>query len=201
MLEFTTRLLDKNIEADRVTQAKSWRRGEETYMLGINYRGSRILVDEIGEGEITKTSSYKDEEGVLHAGDRAPDSPGLRIIGSNTMPTRLFDIYRPVYHTILVFTDDKDYALPVVSVFKGFPVPIVRTVIVHPANGQAVVFGADMDVVDSEGHAYRCYGIEETWKTVIVRPDGVVGAIVAGIEGVKKYFGLIFTEDVQRYLR
>jgi hypothetical protein len=43
MLKLTAHLLDKNIEADRVIQTKNWRRGEETYMLGINHRGSCIL--------------------------------------------------------------------------------------------------------------------------------------------------------------
>ncbi|KAF8551173.1 hypothetical protein OG21DRAFT_1605459 [Imleria badia] len=158
MLKFTTHLLDKNIEADLVTQANSRRRRDETYMLGINNRGSRILVDEFDEGENEPLQ-------------------GRRIIGSNAAPTRLFNIYKPVYHTVLVFTDDKDYALPVVFAFKGFPVPIV--------------------LLWSEGHAYRYYGIEKTWNTVIVRPDGSNAAPTRLFNIYKPVYHtvLVFTDD------
>ncbi|KAF8840825.1 hypothetical protein BDN67DRAFT_929567 [Paxillus ammoniavirescens] len=193
-LQFTTHLLDKTIEADRVAQAKSWRRGEEAYMLGVNYRGSRILVDEFGcESEVEGVNPYGNlNDDAVRAGDRAPDSPGLKVVsGSNESSTRLFDIFKPAYHTILVFTEDREYVSKVVSV--STPVPIFRTIVVRPQNSTDVVDagGADIEVVDSEGHAYRSYGVGKESRIIVVRPDGVVGAIVSGLEGVKRYFGLI----------
>ena len=44
-----------------------------------------------------------------------------------------------------------------------------------------------MDVVDRENHTSRRRSYEV--GRLIVRPDGVVGVIVAEIEGVKSYFG------------
>ncbi|KIJ65140.1 hypothetical protein HYDPIDRAFT_153117 [Hydnomerulius pinastri MD-312] len=204
MLKLTTHLLDKNIEADRVAQAKSWRRGEETYMLGVNYRGSRILVDDFGhESEGVGRNPYGDlNEDAVRAGDRAPDSPGLRLISGTSKPVkRLFDIFRPVHHTILVFTEDAEYISSVVSTVKGLPGRIARTVVVRPRNSEAAsVHGADMEVGDGQGYAYRFYGVQgRTSRTIIVRPDGVVGAIIGEVEGVKKYFGLILSEEVLRY--
>jgi hypothetical protein len=196
-LQFTTHLLNKTVEADRVAQAKSWRRGEEAYMLGVNYRGSRILVDEFGcesEVEVVNPYGYLNDDAV-RAGDRAPDSPGLKVVsGLNESSTRLFDIFKPAHHTILVFTANREYVSTVVSV--STPVPIFRTIVVRPQNSADVVGagGADIEVVDSEGHAYRSYGVGKGSRTIVVRPDGVVGAIVSGVEGVKKYFGLILLE-------
>ncbi|KAF8714255.1 hypothetical protein AX14_012859 [Amanita brunnescens Koide BX004] len=52
--------------------------------------------------------------------------------------------------------------------------------------------GADV-VIDAAGHAYRAYLTEKgEKKAVVVRPDGVAGAIVRGTEGVKAYLGKIF---------
>jgi hypothetical protein len=65
-----------------------------------SYRGSRILVDEFDEGGTARTTSHR---------DRAPDSPGpWMILGSNAAPTRLFNIYKPVCHTVLVFTERRE---------------------------------------------------------------------------------------------
>jgi hypothetical protein len=57
-----------------------------------------------------------------------------------------------------------------------------------------VASGADV-VVDAAGHAYRAYLTEKgEKKVVVVRPDGVAGAIVRGAEGVKAYIEKIFVE-------
>lgn len=48
-------------------------------------------------------------------------------------------------------------------------------------------------MVDSEGHALAKYIVSPDKPTIIiVRPDGVVGGIVHGIDGVRKYFGTVF---------
>ena len=56
----------------------------------------------------------------------------------------------------------------------------------------AVTSRADV-VVDSVGHAYRAYLTEKGEKrVVVVRPDGVAGAIVRGAEGVRAYIEKVF---------
>ncbi|KAH7885854.1 FAD binding domain-containing protein [Phlebopus sp. FC_14] len=198
MLNLTTRFLDKNIEADKQAQAKSWRRGEETYMLAINYRGSRILVDEFAGG--TKAANpYGDlNEETLRAGDRAPDAPGLSVVsGPDTTVTRLFDIFKPIHHTILVFTHEDSYASSIVSAVKELPTSVVRTIVLHPPDlvvpSTAKGVGADFELMDTEGWAAQFYGLGErsSSRTIVVRPDGVIGAVVEGLEGLRKYFDLI----------
>jgi len=52
---------------------------------------------------------------------------------------------------------------------------------------------ADLVLVDQGDHAYSAYLVEATQtKVFVIRPDGVIGAIVHGAEGVEKYFSKIF---------
>ena len=54
--------------------------------------------------------------------------------------------------------------------------------------------GADYTGVDTEGHAYVAYGVlPEHPMTAIIRPDGVVGGIVFGLEGLKTYLQAVFS--------
>ncbi|KAI6033347.1 hypothetical protein EDC04DRAFT_2706926 [Pisolithus marmoratus] len=48
-------------------------------------------------------------------------------------------------------------------------------------------------LIDQAGHAYRGYVVEEQEaRVVVVRPDGVVGAIVHGVTGLEQYFEGVF---------
>ncbi|KAI6117272.1 FAD binding domain-containing protein [Pisolithus croceorrhizus] len=206
-------------------------RGKNMYMLGVNCRTSPIVVDEFAptstSGVAVVHNAYGNiQEGVLRAGDRAPDAPGLVPVlksnravpntwGISALPpaeglenTRLFDIFAPIYHTVLIFAPA--LADPVVaSVLAALQqcVPkngLVRPVVVLPnslpdlgagVEGSSVqdqARGAEV-LVDQAGHAYRGYVIEnDEVKVVAVRPDGVVGAIVRGVEGLKRYFDGVF---------
>ena len=48
---------------------------------------------------------------------------------------------------------------------------------------------------DTEGYAYKMYGVTDPKELTVclVRPDGVVGAIVSGADGVERYRQLIFS--------
>jgi hypothetical protein len=66
--------------------------------------------------------------------------------------------------------------------------PIIRLVVVLPQEAVATEsrsMASRVDVVvDAAGHAYRAYLTEKGQKRVmVVRPDGVAGAIVRGAEG------------------
>ncbi|KAI6018035.1 hypothetical protein PISMIDRAFT_690216 [Pisolithus microcarpus 441] len=205
-------------------------RGKNMYMLGVNCRTSPLVVDEFvptpASGVAVVHGAYGNiQEGILRAGDRAPDAPGLVPIvksnraASNTLVpsllpaeglqgTRLFDIFAPTYHTILIFVPVS--ADPVVSsVLAALQhcIPengLVRLLVVLPntlpdldggvetSSVQDQVHGAEV-LVDRAGHAYRGYLIEnDEVKVVVVRPDGVVGAIVHGAEGLERYFHGVF---------
>ncbi|KAI6105229.1 FAD binding domain-containing protein [Pisolithus croceorrhizus] len=212
---------------------RGMRRGKNVYMLGVNYRSSPIVVDEFAptsEASVAHSAYGEIQEGILQAGDRAPDAPGLvSVITHNCAPhlvssgsysavslpggvvgsTRMFDIFTSTHHTVIIFAPT--LVVPVVqSILKTLQEVVskelVQRVVVlpgsHPELGGHVESrtssgaGETADVellVDQVGHAYRGYVVEEgEIKIVVVRPDGVVGAIVRGVAGLEQYFEGVF---------
>lgn len=98
--------------------------------------------------------------GLIRAGDRAPDAPGLH---SADRTTRLSDLLRGPHLTLLHFADHTPATIS------------SRTITVSPPSTSAR-FGV---FVDAEGHAHRAYGVTSP-ATVLVRPDGHIGLAVAG---------------------
>ncbi|KAI6003387.1 hypothetical protein EDC04DRAFT_1022101 [Pisolithus marmoratus] len=211
----------KNIESNL---ERGIRRGKNMYMLGVNYRSSPIVIDDSGVAAVQH--AYGEiQEGILRAGDRAPDAPGLVLIPphdcalsnissgsqSNRMArgTRMFDIFASTHHTVIIFTPA--LVVPFVqsvlaTLQQVVPKELVRRVVVLPGSpserdghGESQMSSdedqaIDIEVlVDQEGHAYRAYIVEEQeTKAVIVRPDGVVGAVVRGVRGLEQYFEGVF---------
>lgn len=174
--------------------------------LGVNYRSSSIVVDDTQDEETAKqtvTSAYE-TDGVLRGGVRAPDAPQLRVLhgDSATTTTRLFDIYCSTHHTVLFLLPNaaSDAAAEISAVhdlLARLPTGTVRTVVIYAqrSSPDSDKIGGWIDVVleDQAGHAFDAYGSEEgEFRIVVVRPDGYVGAIVKGAEGVRKYFGKVF---------
>ena len=179
--------------------------GRENLMqLGVNYRGSSILVDERNaggsDGDVNVDSYTID--GFVRAGDRAPDAPGS---SGGSGPPRLFDIFRPYRHTVLLFAtgDEVEKMKPVTQALQQCPPGTVFSVILYPQGAthdrQVADLGANLVLEDQNGHAFEGYGITKdtnigsSLTVVIVRPDGVIGSIVYGVEGVHKYFKIIFS--------
>jgi len=195
MLNITTGMFNKLRSAPTIEGAMG--RDQKINMLGVNCRSSPIVLDEFTQAE--PLNSYRVlEEGVLVAGDRAPDAPELGLVGARATggaETRLFDVFCPIYHTVLVFAPDAASSTDVLEVLRRYPGDIIRPVIVL-AQGSEVTTGAQAGVtvvVDRGGHAYRGYlAVKGEKKVVVVRPDGVVGAIVHGAEGAEAYFANIF---------
>ena len=85
MLERTTELLNKTLSAKKEDDnaiSAAWNRPRALLQLGVNYRWSSIVLDERHPYTLGKKSNALDsygDEGItdFHAGDRAPDSPGL----------------------------------------------------------------------------------------------------------------------------
>ncbi|KAJ3901823.1 FAD binding domain-containing protein [Lentinula edodes] len=208
MLSKTTELFHKTFQpASPEKMAEGWRRGYELRMFGVNYRKSGIILDEkYSYGADEAVDPYRSgDDGTVRAGDRAPDAPKLSPVGQTnaTTYTTFLDLYNPVYHTILVFADpgrNREAIETILETIRGLPSSkdIIKTVVVLPQTSSsandASTSSADMVLLDTEGYAYKHYDVagDSQQPTVfIVRPDGFIGGLVFGVEGIKKYFGLI----------
>ncbi|KZV68142.1 hypothetical protein PENSPDRAFT_744267 [Peniophora sp. CONT] len=198
MLNVTHALADKTFKTN---DSSAWNRPVALRQLGVHYRWSSIVRDELSEeggaGEIKSTTIEPEDvygegsNGRLHAGDRAPDAPGLRDARTG-VETKLFDIFNPTRHIVLVL--DPSLVSEVATAVGKYAGGVVQTIVVGPKGSQdlSVLPSISAVLVDGEGHAHRAYGAEADVGIVVVRPDGVVGALLKGADGVGKYFSNIF---------
>ena len=202
MLELTTKLLKKTVnEKADGEDASAWKRGGELFQLGINYRWSEIVIDERTKQDNWVINPYGNEGDPLQAGDRAPEAPKLKDLRSATtddadVETSFFRIFSPAQHTALIFTNDPSRAAPVLDALDRYASGTVSSVLVLPKTVAAplTVGKAGHVLKDTKGHAYEAYAVSEDGLTVvIVRPDGVIGAVALGAEGVERYRQLVFS--------
>jgi 2-polyprenyl-6-methoxyphenol hydroxylase-like FAD-dependent oxidoreductase len=128
------------------------RRDEQTFQLGIGYRGSSLTEEARPEGE------------GLRAGDRAPDAPGLT---GPDGPCRMFDLLRGPHVTLLGFGAQWQPVLEACAAAFGNAVQ-GRLIVSQP--------GDPRHYVDSEDHARAAYG---EGVLFVVRPDNYVGLATA----------------------
>ncbi|EIW82598.1 hypothetical protein CONPUDRAFT_100901 [Coniophora puteana RWD-64-598 SS2] len=196
MLNITTAIL--NLSA--VNNDRGFQRPDSLRMLGVNYRSSSIVYDELSPPESrAPVPAYGDAiegDAPLIAGDRAPDAPGMRDVHDQGTEWRMFDIFKPTRHTVLVFAPWVEEARPVLAALaeKEPWKDAVRPVVVIPASATV---SAKLDGVlmlrDAEGYAYSGFRVVDgETRVVVVRPDGYVGAVVRGVEGMERYFKDIF---------
>lgn len=161
-------------------------------MMGINYRASPIVFDEIHQVDTGVLPDPYDSGSEINAGDRAPDAPELVDLRGET--TSLFKIFGYTYHTALVFARDIAAAKPILEGLKAYG-DKVKTVVIVP-QGSSIPAGdiqADYVLEDKAGHAYHAYiDAEKPCTTVVVRPDSYIGAIVSDDGGIRKYFEKIY---------
>ena len=204
MLNLTTKILKVTLNAPN--GEAGWKRTGNLNQLGVNYRGSSIVVDQANDlstgPEARKTHSAYDIEvgGVLQAGDRAPDASGLVQVKSNEEKsresTRLYKLLSPTRHTVLIFAEAADITATLDAIAK-YHKELVRPVVLLRAGTTNKVQNVACDVLeDHDGHAYHAYrSAEGVNGIVIIRPDGVVGAIVRDIEWLERYFRMIFVNS------
>ncbi|KAG7093483.1 hypothetical protein E1B28_007158 [Marasmius oreades] len=211
MLKKTTLLLDKTMSVNwketEDTDMFGFKKGFEMRQLGVNYRGSPIVVDERYSGSrLEVVDPYKGGlDGRVRAGDRAPAAGGLVCVPAEEtgeMTTTLFDVFTPSKHSMLVFAkegrDDSEVEQVLGVVNTLFPEGTVQTIVLYPYCQNHNVAGtrADWTLVDKEGYAFKHYHYsvyaEDRWKMVVVRPDAYIGAIVEGEEGLREYVKLVF---------
>ena len=205
MLDLTTKILEATI--DRPGDRAGWRRSGNLDQLGVNYRWSSIVVDQstessTGPGAKEAHSAYDVEAGgPLRAGDRAPDAPGLVKVNldnqKSSESTRLFKLLSPTYHTVLIFAEAVDVHATLHAAIARFPKELVRAVVLLRAGTTNKIQDVACDVFeDCDGHAYDAYkGAEGANGIVIIRPDGVTGAVVKDVDWVERYFRTVFVES------
>ncbi|KAK0188527.1 hypothetical protein F5146DRAFT_1122701 [Armillaria mellea] len=174
MLDKTTDLHNKTFTAGAAS-SEGWRRGPELYQFGVNYPSIRI---------------GRERDGPVRAGDRAPDAPGL--VSSQGEKTSLFEIFLTSYHTVLIFPGSDLEVKPILDLLKAYPAGTVKSVVILNQDDAPTVDVVPADFVLGDGEGYGRKHYNDRNGIVIVRPDGMVGALVGGVDGLKRYFNGIF---------
>lgn len=205
MLDITTTLLKRTVTD---TQGKGWDRSGNIHQLGVNYRGSAIVFNENPDTYQPNDlmPSYSVEEGSpLQPGDRAPDASGLvTLLPSETTPatTRLFDLFSAFRHTAIIFasvgsTESDLVFSSIVQFIRTHPVlnDLVRPIVIHK-KGEKFVQNLSVEVFeDRDGCANEAYGGKDGALDIfVIRPDGIVGAKIRSLKGLRRYFGAIFRD-------
>ncbi|ESK81901.1 putative monooxygenase [Moniliophthora roreri MCA 2997] len=192
MLEMTTAIMQRDLIL--TGQPGRWTRAFELRQLGITYRNSPIIVDERYPNEDAKVDPYRSGlDGTVHAGDRAPEAPGLKPWESGEK-TSIFEVFDTTSHTLLLFGKSTSDVQDLLEVMEKYPRNLVKSVLVLPQTStpSSVNEKAPFDkiFVDVDGHAYQNYRVTpgDTFA-VLVRPDGYIGALAKGASGLKEYFG------------
>lgn len=197
MLKQTTELLNKTVSNNIAEDQSGWKRDEILLQLGVNYRWSSIVVDEESSSDIVKDDPYGARSGnQLHAGDRAPDAPGLVHAKGGDDSTSLFKVFGPSHHSVLIFSQSSEQSSSILAALDTLPKGLVRFVVIRRSSAPSGLddgIKAEFLLDDKKGHAYEAYRLSEGCFVVVVRPDGVIGAIVRGRDGLERYFKGIFT--------
>ncbi|EJC99075.1 uncharacterized protein FOMMEDRAFT_23412 [Fomitiporia mediterranea MF3/22] len=216
MLKLTTALLDRFVQhgidpeksVEEVTEKQIqkssqnedvWIRDAKLAQLDIHYRWSPVVFDErFPHPSTISIDAYDAVTGERRAGDRAPDAPSL--IGRKA-PDRLFDIFNPVMHTVLLFVANQSLigqARAIIAPLSSIDTGLIQKVLVLPAGTDAsdiLMNDIKYAIVDSEGHAFTNYGVgpsESSPTAVIVRPDTMIGAVLKTEAGARRYLSLVF---------
>ncbi|VDB82631.1 unnamed protein product [Peniophora sp. CBMAI 1063] len=191
MLKITTKLATATFKAK--PDAEAFKRPTNLAQIGVHYRWSPIVYDGLRVGDaqfestnLSPTSTYgSDEETRVQAGDRAPDAPGL--VGSEG-ETTLFNLFNVGRHTVIVFDPSRTAAIR--AVVEKYPKECNIDVVTVLPKGSEKQDGA---LVDSQGHAAHGYGVEAGVAVAVVRPDGVVGALLKAEDDADIYFSRVFS--------
>lgn len=168
----------------------------EYHQLGINYRRSGVVVDDEMDESAKSVSPYGgDKTTRLLAGDRAPDATFLQVIGKGGEVMRLFTMFGPSQHTVLIFASNEEITLSD-DILEMVPADLVRFVVIHKMGSTSKSSTYDRNewavVEDSQGHAFRSYDITPDGpKFFAIRPDGYIGARAHTAKGITEYFTTI----------
>ncbi|KJA28211.1 hypothetical protein HYPSUDRAFT_34602 [Hypholoma sublateritium FD-334 SS-4] len=195
MLNKTTELLTDRFGEAAPQPSRTEKIRADMTQLGVNYRGSSIILREGAEsGSIQNIGYSKESVDAALPGDRAPEAPGL-IDVADTPALTVYGLLSPRRHSVLIFSDgfsDKD--LDAISdLLHQQSKDTVYGILIQSLQTPRVGHNDKFDRVlsDNAGHAYATYRVTGPC-IVVVRPDGVIGARVAEPSGVVQYFKGVF---------
>ena len=217
MLKITTdlynRTMESNIQREIAVQKavkaaqqlndserSPWHRGRKLFQLDVNYRWSPVVVDERFMDAEMACDAYGSIGHDVRAGDRASDAPELKIVHGTTsgQTTRLFDIFSPASHTVLLFgSNDLNTFKSSLDIIRSLPRELFKVmfVLAPGATAQGDLDTVDFVVEDTKGLAKVGYGLEDTTTplVILIRPDAMVGAVATSEHGVDKYVRAVFS--------
>ncbi|EEB94844.1 hypothetical protein MPER_06279 [Moniliophthora perniciosa FA553] len=180
MLNMTTELLEKTFNGARDIRTIN----VEGFVRGFETRQEAEVVDPYRSGL----------DGTVRAGDRAPAAHAL--VGKDGAETTLFDVFSPSKHTVLVFADEGTNALKegLEAARSVFPDGTAQYAVIHSGGTEVPEVQADYVFLDKEGFAFKHCKVEkgDKCRVFLVRPDGYIGAIVKGSEGLCQYGSIVF---------
>ncbi|KAF8185933.1 FAD binding domain-containing protein [Mycena galopus ATCC 62051] len=171
MLKITTELYHKTFDhvGDGKNGPEAWARGGDLDMLGVNYAGSSIVQE--GKAPVAGANAYSKGEGGLSKQRIAP-------------PTRPASA---TVHTVLLFGGDETARAEVLHRLPKDAIRAVRLLPEFQTTDDAATSALVLE--DRLGHAYAGYGVHvDKLTVVVVRPDGVVGAVMSSAECMERYF-------------
>ncbi|KAI3607008.1 putative monooxygenase [Moniliophthora roreri] len=191
MLGKTTAYMHQTL-SNVANKGEGWRRDWTVRQFGINYRGTSIVLDERQKDATGTVDNFRSgDDNATHAGDRAPEAPGLTLASSG-QSVSLYDLLDVTSHTFIIFGGHLAGILDGMS----YPHGTVKNVLVYPAGtriAEATTTGTACTVIDAEGYAYKHYKVVESeGLVVIIRPDGYIGAVLKAESGVADYFKRVF---------
>ncbi|GAB4585425.1 FAD-dependent monooxygenase [Nocardia sp. IFM 10818] len=151
VLGLSSEILDKTVNGDADAMSR-----EGTHQLDISYRN---LV-----------SHSSADDGILQAGDRAPDAPLTTSTGETVS---LFELFRGPHATLLVFGDTPDQTGSS-DPGRSAKLPATQIRVVSIAGPDAEP--AEGVLVDTGGHAHRAYSATPGTRA-LVRPDGYLALL------------------------
>jgi hypothetical protein len=204
MLNISTNLL--KLSVDQPTDEAAYKRTGNINQLGVNYRWSSIVVDQSTDSGMGPKSRkiYSAYDvgvgGIRQAGDRAPDASGLVEVKPDNQKssdsTRLFKLLSPARHTVLIFAEVADVHATLAAIAKYHKDLVRAVVIIRPGITNTIQDAACDVFEDRDGHAYDAYrGAEGANAIAVLRPDGVLGALVRDVSWLERYFRAIFVDS------
>ena len=198
-LDLQKAMQDASAQQLESEERSPWKRSRKFFQLYLNYRWSPAVIDERFADAEGVHDAYGVAEQDVRAGDRAPDAPELKVVhpSGSGQTTRLFDIFKPMLHTVLLFgSEDVQTFRSSLDVIRVLPKELFKVVLVLAPGGEAKgELGAiDLVVEDIKDYARDNFGLKDMVVPVVVlaRPDGMVGAIATSEYGVDKYVSAVF---------
>ncbi|KAI0342275.1 hypothetical protein BDW22DRAFT_1357597 [Trametopsis cervina] len=121
---------------------------------------------------------------------------GPRLHLAQALQEGMFSISKDTRHTLLLFTLTDDDVAALGSMLLAIPQGTAYTIASLHSNNVITSGLTDVDeaLVEKDGHTYVAYHpLKQGFRTFIVRPDGVIGAVTKDVSGLKKCFSALLS--------